>query len=111
MRKTRLYALSLCTALAMGAPAIVSAAETHTLDGAQLYMTKACLSCHGPDGRSPIMPIYPKVAGQNAGYLANQLRDIKSGARNNGQAVVMMGIMAGVSEPEILAIAEWLSTQ
>ena len=110
MRRPRLCALSICSALTMGAAATASA-EDAPLDGAMLYTTKACLSCHGPDGRSPIMPIYPKVAGQNAGYLYNQLQDIKSGARNNGQSVVMMGIMAGVSEPEMKAIADWLSTQ
>jgi len=111
MRKSILCALSVCTALVTSAPAVVGAEEAPALDGAQLYTTKVCLSCHGPDGRSPIMPIYPKIAGQNAGYLLNQLRDIKSGARNNGQSVVMMGIMAGVSDPEMQAIAEWLSTQ
>jgi cytochrome c len=81
------------------------------LDGAQLYQTKACSSCHGADGRTPLLPIYPKVAGQNAGYTFNQLNDIKNGSRNNGQAVVMTGIMAGVSEEEIRAIADWLATQ
>jgi cytochrome c len=88
-----------------------ASAEDPPLDGAQLYTTKVCLSCHGPDARTPIMPIYPKIAGQNAGYLFNQLRDIKSGARNNGQSVVMMGIMAGVNEDEMRAIADWLATQ
>lgn len=110
MRKFRLCALSICTALVMGGAATANA-EDAPLDGAQLYTTKACLSCHGPDGRTPIMPIYPKIAGQNASYIFNQMRDIKSGARNNGQSVVMMGIMAGVSEPEIKAISEWLATQ
>ena len=110
MRKLRLLAMSACTALALGAP-VTASAEDAPLDGAQLYTAKVCLSCHGVDGRTPTLPIYPKVAGQNAGYIFNQMRDIKSGARNNGQSIVMMGIMATVTEPEMRVIAEWLSTQ
>lgn len=78
--------------------------------GAELYKSKTCFSCHGADANSPIMPIYPRLAGQNAVYLTNQMRDIKSGTRNHGQTMVMKGIMANVSDEEIQAIAEWLST-
>lgn len=98
-------------ALLMGGTWTLAAEEAPALDGAQLYQTKVCFSCHGPDGRSPIMPIYPKVAGQHADYIYNQLQDIKSGARNSGQAAVMMGIMANVSDEEMQAIAGWLATQ
>ena len=78
--------------------------------GAELYKTKTCFTCHGADANSPIMPVYPKLAGQNAVYLTNQMKDIKSGAREHGQTIVMKGIMANVSDEEIQAIAEWLST-
>ncbi len=81
------------------------------LDGAELYQTKTCFSCHGKDAQTPILPIYPKLAGQNAGYAAAQMRDIKSGARANGQSAAMKGVMHLVSDEEIDAIAEWLSTQ
>ena len=40
----------------------------------------------------------------------NQMMDIKSGARNNGQTAAMKGIMAMVSPEEAKAIADWLST-
>lgn len=78
--------------------------------GADLYKSKTCFTCHGADANSPIMPVYPKLAGQNAVYLTNQMKDIKSGAREHGQTIVMKGIMANVSDEEIQAIAEWLST-
>lgn len=80
-------------------------------DGAALYQSKGCAACHGADAKTPIMPTYPKLAGQNAQYAFNQMKDIKSGARNHGQTAVMKGIVAGVSEEELQAIAEWLSTQ
>lgn len=80
-------------------------------DGAALFKSKTCWSCHGKDAKSPILPVYPKLAGQNADYLFAQLKDIKSGARANGQAAAMKGVMGMVSEPEMREIADWLAKQ
>ena len=80
-------------------------------DGAALYMSKTCWSCHGKDAKTPIMPIYPKLAGQNVDYAYNQMKDIKSGARNNGQTAAMKGVMGLVSDEEMRSIADWLATQ
>ncbi|EGV52542.1 c-type cytochrome [Candidatus Endoriftia persephone] len=80
-------------------------------DGAALFQSKTCWSCHGKDAKTPIMPMYPKLAGQNADYAFNQMKDIKSGARNNGQTAAMKGVMGLVSEAEMRAIADWLTTQ
>jgi cytochrome c len=80
------------------------------LDGAALYQKKTCFACHGKDANTPIMPTYPKLAGQNAAYAAQQMRDIKSGARNNAQTAAMKGVMHLVSDDEIQAIADWLAT-
>lgn len=80
-------------------------------DGAALYAAKGCAACHGADAKTPIMPIYPKLAGQNAQYAVNQMKDIKSGARNNGQTAAMKAIVMGVSDEELQAIADWLAAQ
>lgn len=80
-------------------------------DGAALYTAKACLSCHGEGGNKPLMPNYPKLAGQNADYLVQQMKDIKSGARNNGQSAVMKAIVAPVTDDEFLKIAKYLEAQ
>ncbi|MCP3868565.1 MAG: c-type cytochrome [Gammaproteobacteria bacterium] len=80
-------------------------------DGAALYQSKACFSCHGADTNTPIMPAYPKLGGQNADYAFNQMKDIKSGARSNGQSAVMKGIVAAVSDDDLKAIADWLAKQ
>ncbi len=79
-------------------------------DGAELYKKKTCWSCHGKDAKSPIMPMYPKLAGQNADYAYNQMVDIKSGARNNGQTAAMKGVMGLVDDAEMREIADWLAT-
>ncbi len=80
-------------------------------DGAALYKSKTCFSCHGADANTPIMPIYPKLAGQSADYAFNQMMDIKSGKRANGQSVAMKAIMGMVSDSEAKEIAQWLSEQ
>jgi len=78
-------------------------------DGATLYKTKTCIACHGADGKAPILPTYPKIAGQNEQYIIAQMKDIKSGARNNGQTAAMKGVMHLVSDEEIAEIAKWLA--
>ena len=80
------------------------------LDGAELYKTKTCFTCHGKDGNTTIMPSYPKVAGQNEAYALQQMKDIKSGARANGMSAAMKGIMHLVSDEEMEALAKYLST-
>ena len=80
-------------------------------DGAALYTAKGCSACHGADAKTPIMPAYPKLAGQNAQYALNQINDINSGARNNGQTAAMKGIVMGISDEELQAIPEWLAAQ
>jgi cytochrome c len=75
-------------------------------DGAALYQSKTCWSCHGKDAKTPILPIYPKLAGQNADYAYNQMKDIKSGARKNGQSAAMLGVMGLVNDEEMRAIAD-----
>lgn len=59
--------------------------------GKRLYMT--CSACHGKDGKTPLMPAYPKIAGQNKAYVLQQVKDIMSGARANGQSVAMKGVL------------------
>ena len=79
-------------------------------DGAALYKSKTCFTCHGADAKSPIIPMYPKLAGQNAAYALNQMLDIKSGKRSNGQSAAMKAVMGMVSDSESKEIAQWLAT-
>ncbi len=88
---------------------VFSLASAHAADGAALYKDKTCNACHGPTGNKPLLPDYPKVAGQNAKYIERQMLDIKSGARANGNSAAMKGVMHLVSDAEIKAIADYLS--
>jgi cytochrome c len=91
------------------AAALVASPVIAAPDGAKLYAEKTCNACHGPKGDKPLMPDYPKIAGQNAKYVEQQMKDIKSGARNNGQTAAMKGVMHLVNDEEIKAIAEYVS--
>ena len=89
--------------------ALLAASTFAAGDGAALYAEKTCVACHGKDGKKTLTPQYPKIAGQNAAYAEQQMKDIKSGARANGQSAAMKGVMHLVSDEEVKAIAEYLS--
>ena len=86
---------------------IASAAD---LDGEKLFTDKTCHTCHGKDANTPLIAGYPSIAGQPKEYLVQQIKDIKTGKRNNGQAESMKGIMHLVSDAEIDAIAAYVAT-
>lgn len=87
------------------------------LDGADLYKKKTCIACHGPGGDKPIMPTYPKLAGQNKEYANAQVKAILNGERTSSQTSAMKGALVTaegdwrITEEEIDAINEWLSQQ
>ena len=97
------FVMTLLAAVIVASPAVAAP------DGAKLYAEKTCNACHGPKGDKPLMPNYPKVSGQNAAYIEQQMKDIKSGARNNGQTAAMKGVMHLVNDDEIKALSEYLS--
>ena len=75
--------------------AVGAAAEVDTL-------VLPCVACHGQDGASGILPDYPNLAGQNARYLLEQMRMIKSGER---AAPLMAGQLDRLSEDDLAALA------
>ncbi len=100
------------TKVLMGAGAIAMSAmamNAQAADGKALYTEKNCHTCHGADGKAPIMPLYPKLAGQNKEYMVKQMQDIKSGARSNGMSMAMKAMVANVSDEEFEAIAAYLA--
>jgi cytochrome c len=94
------------------APAAKSATAPSAapLNGAELYTQKTCVACHGKDAKTPILPEYPKLAGQNEAYMLQQMKDIKSGARSNGNTAAMKGVMHLVNDDELKALAVYLAS-
>ena len=89
--------------------AAISISGSALADGAKLYGEKTCAACHGPKGDKPLMPDYPKIAGQNAKYIERQMLDIKNGVRTNGNSAAMKGVMVIVSDDEIKELAEYVA--
>ncbi len=104
--KRRLPAMAL--AAAFGA---VSFGPALAADGKALFADKGCTACHGEDAKTPLQEGFPKLAGQSAEYMLNQMKDIKSGARTNGQSVdTMKPVLDDLAEADMKAMAEYLAS-
>ncbi|MDG9668812.1 cytochrome c [Hahella sp. CR1] len=68
-----------------------------------------CAACHGADGKA-IIPTYPNLAGQNEQYLVEALKAYRSKNRNGGQAVIMQGQAAALSDDDIANLAAYFSS-
>ncbi len=69
----------------------------------------ACATCHGTD--APVLAGAPRLLGQHGAYLAKQLQDFRRGARRNDAGGVMHRIAKALAEPEVRALAAFLSAQ
>jgi len=69
----------------------------------------ACSACHGPTGMGNWPAKYPKVSGQHAKYIVTQLKNFKSGTRNNDAGKIMRNIALKMTDSEMEAVAEYMS--
>jgi cytochrome c553 len=95
--------------LALALSAIAFALNLNAAGSADAGKTKAavCAACHGADGNSA-SPSFPKLAHQNASYIAAQLNDFKSGKRQNP----IMSVQAkSLSAQDIEDLAAYFSSQ
>ena len=78
---------------------------------AQLLAVTVCGTCHGPHGNST-HPKFPRLAGQNANYLAAQLKAFRGQTRGDPDAVgYMWGMAAELDDATIDALASYYSKQ
>src|SRR5439155_25261591 len=66
-----------------------------------------CSACHGPNGNS-VNPEWPRLAGQSAVYIAEQLRLFRSGVRANP---VMQPLATTLSDQDISDLAVYYEAQ
>ena len=67
----------------------------------------ACMSCHGEEA----LPIYPRLAGQNARYIVNQLRLWKRETiRHTEAAAIMTPIARALTDEQIADVAAYLAS-
>ncbi|MEW6999308.1 cytochrome c [Colwelliaceae bacterium BS250] len=85
--------------------------------GAKLYTggdaskgITACIACHGTTGQGAALAGFPKVANQNVDYLKTQLNKFRDGTRHNDKNSMMTNIAAKLSNDDIAAVAEYMSS-
>jgi cytochrome c553 len=96
-----------CMGLVLATPII--SANVHAVGNAAAGKAKAgaCVGCHGVNGNS-VNPAWPKLAGQNSGYIAKQLADFKRGKRKEP---LMLGMVAGLSDADMRNIGAYYAAQ
>jgi cytochrome c553 len=80
---------------------------THGKAAAGATKAAVCAACHGPNGNS-VNAQWPRLAGQNAVYIAEQLRLFRSGVRDNP---VMKPLAASLSDQDIDDLAVYYEAQ
>lgn len=95
--------------LAISLVAIVVAVPAYAAGNAEAGRSKSqvCAGCHGADGNA-VIPNYPKLAGQNAGYLLKQLENFKAGIRKNP---IMSPQVASLKKQDMEDLAAYFSEQ
>ncbi|RJF70740.1 cytochrome c [Rhodopseudomonas palustris] len=66
----------------------------------------ACNQCHGPQGEG-VGAGFPRLAGQSAKYIENQLTAFRSATRQNDALHLMTGIASKLDEADIKAVASY----
>ncbi len=71
-----------------------------------------CVNCHGQNGKgkSPDVSVFPVIGGQHKDYIVKQLKDFKEGRRSNDPANMMTDIAKKLSDQEVEAVANYLSS-
>ncbi|HVY06956.1 MAG TPA: c-type cytochrome [Burkholderiales bacterium] len=67
--------------------------------------TPACATCHGAQGEGGGGGMYPRIAGQPAAYVENQLKDFRDGRRANP---LMAPMVAGLTDADAQAVAAYV---
>ncbi|MDZ7736016.1 MAG: c-type cytochrome [Gammaproteobacteria bacterium] len=102
--KNHLYISSLFLSLSVMMPVFAEDADKYAPVRDQLQQ---CVTCHGDKGASD-NPKYPILAGQHLYYNFRQLRDFKSGRREDP---VMTPMAQQLERDEMMLIAEYFSEQ
>lgn len=98
------------------AAAVVSAAvwlagAAHAADPAMARAEEIvqgkCFICHGADGESS-SPVFPRLAGQNAAYVARQLSDYRSGKR---RSTTMQPMVEDLAPDDFQALGRYFSVR
>ena len=97
----RVLLLAAATMAAAAAPAHADEARARKIIGG------SCFLCHGADGESA-SEVFPRLAGQNAEYIAKQLENFKSGKRKSS---AMASMVTELSPEDMLALGQFYASR
>lgn len=99
--------LTLFFALAVaGLVSPCAAAPSMVVPDTMAQRMQACVVCHGKEGRATNDGYFPRIAGKPAGYLYNQLLNIRDGRRSNR---TMAHLIENMSDAYLQEIAAYFS--
>ncbi len=97
--------ISIVMALALSMPMLAQAGDA----AAGKSKSVMCAACHGGNGISAV-PMYPNLKGQKAAYIESSLKAFRGKTRTGGQAVMMYGMAAALSDADIANLAAYYSS-
>jgi cytochrome c553 len=95
------------TGLACAAFLWTCSTQAADLARAEEIVQGKCFICHGADGESS-SPVFPRLAGQHASYVARQLTDYKSGRRKSS---TMQPMVEDLSVEDFRALGAWFESR
>lgn len=87
--------------------ALLPASRAADLTRAVEIVEGKCFICHGTEGESS-SPVFPRLAGQHANYVARQLADYKSGKRKND---TMQAMVADLSADDMRLLGMYFESK
>ncbi len=97
--------VSIAMALVLSMPMLANAGDA----AAGKSKAAMCAGCHGSNGVA-LIPSYPNLKGQNAGYIESSLKAFRGKTRTGGQAAIMYGMAAALSDADIANLAAYYSS-
>ena len=97
--------------MAIAAMMMLSAAAAAAEQDANALANGVCSACHGPGGRS-ISPVFPNLAGQQAGSILLQLDAFRTHARGDPNAqAYMWGMSSQLNDDTMKTLGDYYASQ
>jgi cytochrome c553 len=90
-------------------PLSIELAERLYRGGNPEIAVAACSACHSPTGKGNAPAGFPLLSGQHAEYTLQQLKNFRSGARQNDGSAMMRTVVERLTDKELEALASYVS--
>jgi len=90
-------------------PESIELAERLYRAGNSEIAVAACSACHSPTGKGNAPAGFPSLSGQHREYTLQQLKDFRSGVRQNDSSEMMRTVVERLTDKELEALASYVS--